>query len=79
MNDFDLHAVVTKLNGPISPVADSRIDEKRYSNLVELVELVEQLIGDIEQVAAHHGRAEASLRKAGWFAKDWIAKWVKQP
>jgi len=70
--------VVKKLIGPIEPVGETNTDEKRYKNLLEMIELVELLHSEIFDVSSFSGRCEYSLNKAGkraaQFLKD-IKEW----
>lgn len=69
MTNYD---VVKKLIGPVMPVGESHIDEERYKNLNEMIELVDKLLFDIGQVALNKGRFEHSMSKAGKCAADFI-------
>ena len=72
------HDVITKLIGPIDPVGDSNIDNKRFENLKVMTELVDKLLFDINQVAIYNAdRHEASMKLAGRFAHNFI-KEVKE-
>jgi len=66
---IDLHEVVTRLNGPIEPIGDSRVDEARFQHLVDVCDLVNRLLSDIDEVASENKDAvEHSRRKAGEYA-----------
>ena len=69
MTNYDL---VQKVIGPISPAGESHIDSVRYDNLRATTELVELLLIDISHVARHKDRQEASMRKAGIHAQEFM-------
>lgn len=47
---MELIDVVRKLIGPVNPIGESNTDEERFENLKTLTELVDFLVGDIDQV-----------------------------
>lgn len=66
MNDeLNLHAIVTRLVGPIDPVGESHTDDKRFDNLKTLTDLIDRLLGDIERVSSNKSRHEYSMKRAG--------------
>lgn len=69
---MELYDVVTKLIGPIDPVGETRTDAARLVNLKVMAELVNSLILDIHFVANFHSSHEASVKKAGEYAKHFI-------
>jgi len=62
---MDIHEVVRKLVGPISPVGETNADNVRYENLKELIELTDKLVGDISSVAYLKDNAAFSISRAG--------------
>lgn len=66
--------VVRKLVGEIQPVGESHIDSKRYNNLNEMIELVDYLIADIHSVSNNRKRQEASMKKAGKVAHEFLCE-----
>jgi hypothetical protein len=69
---MELHEIVKKLVGEINPVGASHIDSQRFENLKTLISLVDALLNDIDYVSTFQGRQEASLKKAGLFADDFL-------
>jgi len=70
MTNYD---VIMKLIGPINPVGETNIDNERFENLKAMTELVDQLLDDIDQVSHNNKkRQEASMKKAGKFADNWL-------
>lgn len=67
MTNYD---VIKKLIGEIEPIGDSRVDEKRFENLMETTLLVEQLLRDIHAVVSFSDCSQASMNKAGRWAKE---------
>ena len=69
---MDIYDVVKKLTGPISPAGETHLDVDRYENLQEVTELVERLLADIKDVALNKTRQEASMKKAGEYAAEFL-------
>lgn len=69
MTNYD---VLKKLLGPIDPVGDSSVDEKRYKNLEATIDVVNQLLFDINHVAGNADRQEHSMQKAGKKAQSFL-------
>ena len=70
---MELHEIITKLTGPISPVGETHIDNVRYENLKTAIELVEWLLTDINHVAINKDRAEYSMSRAGKCAAKFLS------
>lgn len=70
---MELHEIITKLNGPISPVGETHTDNVRYENLKTAVELVEWLLTDINHVAINKDRSEYSMKRAGEYAAKFLS------
>jgi len=62
--------LVRKIIGPIQPIGDSSIDSERFSNLTEMVGLIEDLLSDLQAVAKYRQAPEHSVSKAGKYAND---------
>lgn len=69
---MDLHEIVKKLNGPISPMGESNMDTKRFENLKTMIDLADQLIADIQFASRYAGSHKHSVSKIGKHAKEWI-------
>ena len=57
--------VIRKLIGETEPYGDSLIDMERTKNLDKLIQVVEELILDLENVAVNKERHEGSMRMMG--------------
>lgn len=65
--------VVLKLVGPVNPVGDSSVDEKRKANLRELCDLTEQLIYTIARLKSNSASYEFSVKDIGDYAAKRLA------
>lgn len=69
--------ITERIIGKIHPVGDSSIDDERFDNLTNMCELVKNLISKIESVAAKKDSHEASVKRAGEYAHDFIQNtWI---
>lgn len=64
--------IVKKLIGEIEPIGESHEDEKRFENLKVMTKLVDDLLTDIDRVSCDKDRYEASRKKAGKYASDFL-------
>jgi hypothetical protein len=69
---MELHEIINKLVGPIDPTGAHSIDEFRIGNLNTMIDLIEDLLCDLRRVAQNHNQNEASVKKAGTVAKDYL-------
>jgi hypothetical protein len=70
---MEIHDIVKKLIGPVTPVGKSEVDSERLNNLVVLCDLVEQLILDIEDIDYIHGHShQASIKKICEYSKEFL-------
>ena len=69
---MDVYDVVKKLIGGIEPVGSSEIDEKKYKNLGDTIDLVNRLIEDIQTVRSYKDCLEYSMRIAGNKADEFL-------
>jgi hypothetical protein len=75
---MELHEIVMKLIGPVQPAGDSRLDESRLANMKTLTSLVEELLAEIEFAVPMANREEASMKKIGLCAREFLDS-VKTP
>jgi hypothetical protein len=71
--------LVRKLIGPINPVGETNLDEKRLPRIQEVSELAEDLLGQLVETARFKDRHEASMRRAGedaWKCLENIYGWL---
>ena len=69
MNEYD---VVRKLIGPIEPVGDTDVDERRLSHLRSQIVLVNTLLEEIREVSENKSSNMASIKKAGYEANSYL-------
>lgn len=70
----NIYDVAQRLCGMIEPQGETRIDEVRFKNLQDTIDLTEALIDDIILVARHKDRHEYSMSKAGKEADGFITR-----
>lgn len=78
MSEINVAAVVRKLIGPIEPVGEAHTDDKRFENLVAMVQLLDGLLFEVHSVTSNKDREEFSMKRAGEYADKWLAN-VKEP
>lgn len=71
---MELHEIVMKLIGPISPAGETHADEFRFKNLEVMTGLVEDLLQQVRLVAEQRDRHESSIRRAGKHADDFLSE-----
>ena len=69
---IDVYEVVTKLIGPIKPVGETHVDDRRYENLKAMADLVDSLLGDLCRVTPEAKMDEYSRQRAGKYAKEFL-------
>ena len=75
----NVYAVVKKLIGPINPVGDTTVDDERFENLKQFIDVFEDMLGDIRIVAlSNHHRGEYSRKRAGDYCDSFLKKIVKE-
>lgn len=72
MELFDAEDVVMKLIGPVKAVGETNADTSRLVNLNNLTVLVDRLIAVIEDAAEDASRPEASMKKIGQRAREYL-------
>ena len=60
-----VHDATYKLIGLITPIGETETDDVRYESLVDLIDLVDTLIGDIHVIATGKESHEWSVSKSG--------------
>ena len=71
--DINIHEVVLKLIWPIRPIGDSAADDKRYANLINMCELVNDLLSDIYNVHADYKDSyEHGVNRSSDYAKRFL-------
>lgn len=70
--------IIIKLIGRIDPVGETNMDNERIDNLRELVDVVNNLLLKINDVAmAHHDSHQFSCKRSGQFAKGFLTQICK--
>ena len=66
------YEIVKKIIGPIKPVGDTEVDNERFENLRETIEVVDVLVSEIEYVAGRNSSNEYSTKRASDFATEFL-------
>ena len=70
---LDVYQVVKKLIGCIEPLGETNEDNRRYENLVEMCNLIENLVEDIKEVRLEYKNdQEYSIKRAVNCANDFL-------
>ena len=69
---LELVDFVRKVIGPIYPLGESRVDEIRFRNLEELLDLIDELYMDVVGIAEYDSAHEHSVKKAVTLARNWL-------
>ncbi len=67
---FTAHDIVMKIIGEIDPIGDSSVDARRFSNLQNMISLVDNLLHDIYNVSLNKDRIESSMKESGISARE---------
>jgi hypothetical protein len=70
---MELHEIVRKLVGPVTPVGETQEDARRLENMKVLTELADRLLCDIALTAHNADRVEASMKAIGVHARKFMA------
>jgi hypothetical protein len=71
---MDLYEIVMNLAGPITPTGDHGVDQRRLANLGNITGLVDTLVVDLVHVSDSANRQEASVKKIGEHARDFLSQ-----
>ena len=66
--------IIQSILGKISPTSDSGLDIDRLDNLKSTIDLTENLIDEIINIARYKGSYECSVNKIGTEADDFITR-----
>lgn len=69
MSNYD---VIKKLMGVLTPIGSSYEDDKRFKNLVDTCELIDELIRDIKWVSEYSDSKEHSVKRAADYATKFL-------
>lgn len=70
---MEIKDIVLKLVGDVNPIGETNTDNKRFENLKVLCELVNELVGIIDNV--HYSNKdfqEFSIKRASDYARDFL-------
>lgn len=70
--EFDVACIVKRLVGPLDPIGDSWVDEKRYENLLHMIDVVNDLVDEIKSISEYAKSHEYSVQKIGKQAKSFL-------
>lgn len=73
-NLYTTHKIIRRIIGEITPIGESREDEKRLYNLSETNILICNLLDEIIDVARYKDSQEASVKRIGRLADDCITE-----
>lgn len=71
---MDYYEITKKLIGHIHPVGQTHIDADRYTNLVNMCDLAEQIISSIRDVAQFKDNPQYSVNVAGEYAYNFLQR-----
>ena len=66
--------VVFKIIGPVIPAGNTELDEWRYNNLKEMLNLTSDLLDRIHKVAIYETSNEQSVNKIGKAARRFLVE-----
>lgn len=69
---MELFEIVKKLNGDVRPIGKSEVDEVRFENLKSLCNLTRELLLEIEVCSQEVSAYQASIKKIGVYADDFL-------
>lgn len=70
---MDIHEIVKKLVGSITPIGQSSIDNERFENLQVMCDLVDKLLTDLDDMSHWNKNShEFSVKRAGKYAEDFL-------
>jgi hypothetical protein len=72
LNAENIYEVIEKLVGPIDPVGETTVDEKRFENLKTAILIVDKMIYDICFVSRSSISHEHSVKRSGEHAKKYL-------
>lgn len=73
MKKLELKEIVMSLVGNINPIGETNTDNDRFENLKNLCELVDDLVGKIDDVSyKNKGSREFSVKRASDYANKFL-------
>jgi gamma-glutamylcysteine synthetase len=78
---MEINEIVMKLVGPVQAVGQHEVDERRLTNLKNLIGVVETLVMEISDASEDAGRPEASMKAIAQEAEKYLQnlrKWLNE-
>jgi hypothetical protein len=72
MRTRNTYDVVKAMTGEVCPVGEAHIDNERYNNLKDMIDLTNELMQEIWDISRDADRAEFSISRAGKRAKKFL-------
>ncbi len=73
-NDIDLEILVMKLIGKIEPAGDTSIDDERFSNVKDLIDLVDKLLVNLSEIEYRYRKDQLISRVN---ISNYINQWLR--
>ena len=75
MNAETIYEVITKLVGPIDPIAESREDDRRFENLKVMISIFDKIHSDLDDLEFEHkNKPEFSRKRAAEYVSCYFDK-----
>lgn len=75
MRTLSTYEIVKSLIGPINPIGETNADNKRFENLKEMCELLDEIHTAIDDIAYQYkGMSEFSIKRACDYANEQLDK-----
>ncbi len=72
-DDINIYKLVRTLTGEVQPIGESHTDNNRFNNLKKLIELTEDLLNDISNIASTFKDSKLySKQRAGELAEKFL-------
>jgi len=72
---MELHEIVLKLVGPVTPIGETTADDRRYENLKVLADLTSKLIIEISQISYRYKNShEFSVKRAADYSAEFLTE-----
>lgn len=73
-NDIDLEVLVMKLIGKIEPAGDTSIDDERFDNVKDLIDLVDKLLVNLSEIEYRYRKDQLISRVN---ISNYINQWLR--
>lgn len=72
MKTYTIEQICRDLVGPIRPIGKTEVDNARYANLREHLQIVDVLLSSVMDLVPYTDRAEYSMKRAGKDARKYL-------